>query len=124
MRLELTATGPASREVMWEAYADPGRWSAWAPQIRRVEAEGRLREGLEGTVVAALGVRARFLVVSVDPDAGRWSWAIEVGPIRLGLAHEVADGRAALTIDGPAPAVLAYAPVARVALSRLVRLGR
>jgi hypothetical protein len=48
--------------------------------------------------------------------------------VRLGAAdpppHEVTDGRAALTIDGPAPAVLAYAPVARFALTRLVRVGR
>jgi hypothetical protein len=46
-----------------------------------------------------------------------------LGPARLTIAHEVADGRTAVEIDGPAPLVIAYAPVARLALSRLVHTG-
>jgi hypothetical protein len=107
---------------MWEAYADPDRWSEWAPQIRPVDAPGRLREGLEGTVTGLFGVRVRFRVTSVDAEAGRWAWEVRAGVMRLRIDHEVEDGRAAITIDGPAPAVLAYAPVARLALARLVSL--
>jgi hypothetical protein len=107
---------------MWEAYMEPERWSSWAPQIRSVEPGGRIHEGREGTVSGLLGVRARFRVATVDPGAGRWSWFVRAGRVRLRIDHEVDDGRAAITINGPALAVLAYAPVARFALSRLVRL--
>jgi hypothetical protein len=121
MELQVEATGTASRDAMWDAYADPSRWQSWAPQIRSVEPHERIREGLEGTVTGLL-VRARFRVLSVEHDAGRWSWEIRTGPVRLRIDHEVDDGRASISIEGPPPAVLAYAPVARLALSRLVRL--
>jgi len=81
-----------------------------------------LREGLEGSVTGLLGVRVRSRVTSVDVEAGRWAWEVRAGVVRLRIDHEVDYGRAAITIDGPAPAVLAYAPVARLALSRLVSL--
>ena len=122
MEVRVEAKGTASREAMWEAYADPSRWRSWAPQIRSVEGTGPIREGLEGSVTGLAGVRARFRVLSVQQEAGRWSWEVRTGPVRLRIDHEVDDGRASITIDGPAPAVLAYAPVARLALSRLVRL--
>jgi hypothetical protein len=121
MELQVEATGTASRDAMWDAYADPSRWQSWAPQIRSVEPHERIREGLEGTVTGLL-VRARFRVLSVERDAGRWSWEVRTGPVRLRIDHHVDDGRASITIEGPAPAVVAYAPVARLALSRLVRL--
>ena len=121
MRVE--ATGPASRAAMWSAYADPTRWSTWAPQITEVLAEGPLRPNLEGAVRGILGVRAHFHVISVDEPVGRWSWDVRSGPVRLRIDHEVDDGRTAVVIRGAAPIVLAYAPVARAALGRLVRLG-
>ena len=122
MRMRLSLTGSASATTMWEAHADPGRWSEWAPQIRSVDTSERLREGLEGTVTGVFGVRARFHVTSVDAAAGRWSWDVFAGPVRLRIDHELADGRASIVLDGPASAVLAYAPVARLSLSRLVEL--
>jgi hypothetical protein len=110
---------------MWSRYADPSRWREWAPQIRAVEAQGPLRVGLSGDVVGVAGLRAAFLVTSVDAEAGRWSWRVRggVGPVRttLEIDHEVADGWAALRVTGPAAAVVAYEPVARLALARLVR---
>ena len=121
MEMRVGATGTASRDAMWEAYADPSRWPTWAPQIRSVEPHERIREGLEGRVIG-LGARVRFRVLSVERDAGRWSWEVRSGPVRLRIDHQVDDGSASITIEGPAPAVLAYAPVARLALSRLVRL--
>ena len=122
MELRVEAKGTATREAMWDAYADLSRWRSWAPQIRSVEPSGRIRVGLQGCVTGLLGVRARFRVLSVQPDAGRWSWEVRTGPVRLRIDHEVDDGSASVRIEGPAPAVLSYAPVARLALARLVGL--
>jgi len=122
MRMRVEAAGPASRRAMWEAYADPSRWSTWAPQIRAVRPLERLRPGLRGEVEGLAGPRVRFEVTEVDEAAGRWTWRVRLGPAALTMDHEVADGRAAIALDGPTPIVLAYAPVARLALSRLVRL--
>ncbi len=108
---------------MWEAYAEPARWHEWAPQIRSVRPLERIHPGLNGEVEGLLGVRVRFEVTEVDEAAGRWTWRVQVGPARLTITHEVAESRTAVDIDGPAPIVLAYAPVARLALSRLVHVG-
>lgn len=125
MRTLIEAHGAASKDAMWSRYADPDRWREWAPQIRAVHAQGPVRVGLSGDVVGFLGLRADFLVTAVDADAGHWSWRVRggIGPVRVTLEidHEVADGRAALRVRGPAPAVIAYEPVARLALARLVR---
>lgn len=37
------------------------------------------------------------------------------------IEHHVADGFAALVINGAAPVVVAYEPIARLALARIVR---
>jgi hypothetical protein len=121
MQRRVEARGPAGADAMWAAYADTSRWAAWAPQIRRVEPLGPLEEGMRGSVEGPLWARARFEVVSVDAAARRWTWRVWAGPARLTIDHEVADGVTAVVIEGPAPLVLAYAPVARLALLRLVR---
>lgn len=123
MRTRIEATGPATARDMWEAYAEPARWHEWAPQIRAVRPLERISPGLRGEVEGLFGVRVRFEVTDVDEPAGRWTWRVEVGPARLTIAHEVADGRTGVVIDGSAPLVIAYAPVARLALSRLVHIG-
>jgi uncharacterized protein YndB with AHSA1/START domain len=120
MRIE--ATGPASAEAMWEAYAEPSRWPSWAPQIREVRPTDRIQPGMRGEVKGPAGSRVRFEVTDVDETAGRWTWRVRIGPASLTIAHVVADGRTAVELDGPAPVVVAYAPVARVALARLVRV--
>ena len=108
---------------MWSAYADTSRWAAWAPQIHRVDPWGPLEQGMRGVVGGPFGSRVRFKVTVVDEVEGRWTWRVGVGPARLTIDHEVADGLTAVEIDGPAPLVLAYVPVARLALTRLVHLG-
>jgi len=107
---------------MWAAYADTSRWPSWAPQIQRVEPLGPLEEGLRGRVDGPLFARARFEVTRVDEAARRWSWRVAIGPAHLTIGHEVGEGVTAVVIEGPAPLVLAYAPVARLALARLVNL--
>ena len=148
--------GSAPVPVAWERYAEPARWSQWAPQIRGVEvAEDRIRSGLQGVVRGPLGVRVRFHVDEVDASSHSWRWTVVVWGIRLRMHHDLSahdlpspelphgearlprnrhhDERlreggqrgpltlAGLTVDGPALLVLGYAPVARLALSRLVR---
>lgn len=105
---------------MWAAYVDTSRWASWAPQIRRVEPLGPIAVGSRGVVEGLLGVKVRFEVTRVDEAARRWSWRVRVGPAHMTIDHEVDDGATAVVIEGPAPLVIAYAPVARLALTRLV----
>jgi hypothetical protein len=119
--MRIRRRGPAGKYVIWARYRDPQRWPEWAPHIREVRAAGPLRPGLEGTVVGPLGATASFEVIDVDEPSGVWTWVLRAGPVRLRLEHEVAEGRAGVVISGPAPAVLAYAPLARIALGRVVR---
>ena len=121
----LRATGPASATDVWEAYADPSRWSEWSPHIRRVEAIGRLRPGLAGRVWSFMPPPVSFDVTSVDAKARKWSWRAGLGPVWLSFDHGVTARRSGsatwLTMHGPLPLLLLYAPVAQVALFRLVR---
>lgn len=123
--LTVRASGPATVPAVWEAYADPQRWHEWAPHIRRVDAIGRLRPGLEGQVYSFAPPPVNFTVTDVDAKGRRWSWNAGLGPLRLSFDHGV-DSHAAgsgtwLTMHGPFPLLLIYAPIARLALRRLVR---
>jgi len=121
MRRRIEERGSASADAMWTAYADTSHWATWAPQIRRVEPLGPLEEGMRGVVEGPFWARARFEVTTIDEAARRWTWRVRVGPAHMTIDHEVADGVTAVVIEGPAPLVLAYAPIARLALVRLVR---
>jgi len=130
-RVTLHATGPVAPAEAWERYAQPARWPTWAPQITGVQVPvPRLAAGVEGRVRGPLGVTVPFVVESVDEAARRWAWTVTAGPVRLHLVHWVADGpdggsTTGLRIDGPLPVVAAYAPLAQLAIGRLVRpLGR
>ncbi len=138
--------GPAPASVVWERYAVPSRWAGWAPHIRGVEIRGveirgagirgvgtrgagaaadRIAPGLGGRVRGPLGLRVAFVVTDVDERRRTWSWDVRLGPLRVHLRHGVdpdPGGTATwLAVRGPAPVVVAYLPVARVALRRLVR---
>lgn len=129
--LTLHATGRAPVERAWGRYFDTRLWSSWSPQIRRVQLDDdgdhgqQLRTGLTGRVIGPAGVSVRFEIDAVDAAARTWSWRVHAGPISLRLLHAVRtaeDGSATtLTIRGPAPVVLAYCPVAQLALRQLVR---
>lgn len=77
-----------------------------------------------GTVHGLCGVGVAFEIVAIDHDKRCWSWRATVAGITLILGHDVlthgSGGRATLDISGPAPVVIGYAPIARVALGRLV----
>lgn len=125
MQTTLSATGPVAPDVAWERYADLDRWPHWAPQISGVDAPvRRLEPGLRGTVRAAGVVHVGFEVVDVDEDARTWSWHVRLGPVRMHLEHgiEAAGGgaRTWLRTTGPAVVVIAYAPLALIALHSLL----
>ena len=126
MRRGVSATGALNPHAVWERYATPSEWPSWAPQIRRVEcAQDQLAPGLTGRVHGLFGVTADFEVLSVDEVLRTWSWRVRSGNVTLTLHHAVLavdDGtQTTLEIDGPALVVFSYAPVAEVALRRLVR---
>lgn len=149
MRRHLAAAGPASAGAAWERYADPQLWPTWSPQIAAVETSTpRLATGTTGVVHGHGGLLLDFLVEQVDDAARRWSWSVvprRAGGLplpealqrlgRLHLVHAVLDsglGEGAgsgsstgsattLLVTGSAPVVAAYAPLAGLALGRLVR---
>src|SRR5690242_19715607 len=127
--IRLHAHGAAPVRQAWERYADPALWATWAPQIQRVDtALRRLAPGGTGTVRAGLlphpTLGIPFRVLTVDEAAREWSWEAHLGPLTLRLEHGVTAHRAGsstwLRVHGPLPVVLAYAPIARFALGRLV----
>jgi hypothetical protein len=123
----LTATGPLPPAEAWERYALPRRWPEWSPQISKVEMPvDRIAAGVSGKVFAPGGVRLPFTIDDVDEAGRRWSWTIRVTVVRLHLEHWVEDGPdggslTGLRSSGPGPLVAAYAPLAQVALDRLVQ---
>ncbi len=128
--LTLHATGPLGPGEAWERYAVPARWPDWAPQITGVEVPvSRLAAGVRGRVRGPLGVTLPFVVDTVDETARRWSWTVSLGPVQVHLLHWVAEGpdggsTTGLRISGPAPLVVGYAPLAQLAINRLVRTLR
>ena len=127
--LTLRAHGVAPVSVAWERYADPALWSTWAPQIQGVETDlQRLTAGGTGKVRTGLLHRPTlgipFRVLAVDEAAREWAWEARLGPLRLRLEHGVTahltGSSTWLKVHGPLPVILAYAPVARFALGRLV----
>ena len=125
MRRRIEVTGEALLDDAWERYADVRLWSRWAPQIRSVEAGShRLHVGLTGTVRGPLGVAVPFVVEEVDAAAHTWRWTATMLGLTVRMRHDLVSTdegtRAGLDLDGPAPAEIAYPPIAAVALRRLV----
>jgi hypothetical protein len=128
MRLTLRADGAADLALVWQRYLRPELWSTWAPQIRRVECSTvSLEIGSTGTVFGVVpNLGARFEVVDLNEDEHRWTWDVNAGPVKLHLDHRsesrIGGGTSTTLIaEGPAAAVLTYAPVARISLEALVR---
>lgn len=128
MRLTLRADGAADLDLVWQRYSVPELWTTWAPQIRRVECSAeRLAVGVTGTVYGVIpNIGAAFEVVEFDEARHRWAWDVVAGPVRMHLDHRsesrIGGGTStALEVDGPAAAVMTYAPVARISLESLVR---
>jgi hypothetical protein len=91
--------------------------------VRRVDADGPLRPGLEGSLMLAGGVRVVFDVLEVNDLGPSWTRQLRLGPVRLFVDHHVDEGFGLVEITAPVPIALAYAPFARRSLSRLLRRG-
>ena len=132
--MSLVARGRASADEVWRRYAELTRWPEWSPQIRAVQApSSRLVAGLSGRVLPPLGPAASFVVLDVDEARRLWTWQVTSGPaggpggglttvdLEHGVDERVGGGSTAtLRLRGAVPVVLAYAPLARLAMRRLV----
>ncbi len=119
--------GPRPADDVWDRYLRPRRWPEWSPQIRSVVYPGEtLSPGTLGVVHGPAGLRVGFRILDVDTTGPQrsWSWSVSAMGVRLHLRHTVeattSGTRTGLTVRGPAPAVLLYLPVARIAMHRLV----
>ena len=126
MKLTIAASGPADPDSVWDRYVHPGRWREWSPQIRSVDyPDPSIAEGGRGSVHGPCGVGVAFEILAVDIEKRCWTWRVSVAGVTLELGHDVfaqgSGSRTTLDITGPALVVVGYAPVARVALGRLVR---
>ncbi|WP_317447622.1 SRPBCC family protein [Streptomyces collinus] len=124
--MTLSVKGTASPDTVWQRYAGVDQWAYWSPQIKAVHSAGRrLSPGLSGTVESVAGIRAAFVVEAVDDDRRTWTWRVRLGRIQIRLRHKVRpQGRGSatsLTMHGPRLVLLAYAPLARLALHRLLQ---
>lgn len=132
--VHLAVGGPIDPSLAWERYARTDRWSWWSRHLDRVEVdddEQRIRPGLTGRVASGPLV-ARFRVDAVDEAARTWTWTVRVGLLRLRLEHAVVPATqigtqregtlTRLVLRGPLLVTVAYAPIAALALQRLVRL--
>jgi hypothetical protein len=124
MNVRVVRRGPAGKYEMWARCREPDRWPSWMALVREVDAPGPLRPGLEGDLVLAGGVRARFDVLDVDPAGPSWTLLLRLGPVRLRIDHRVDDGFGLVEASAPFPVALACVPFVRRALSRLLRRGR
>mgnify|MGYP003896140633 CR=1 FL=1 len=121
----LGATGPADPQTVWARYTRPALWPTWAPHIREVDyPHSVIVPATTGRVTGMGGLVAVFHVDSVEEDERRWSWSVRSGPLRLAFDHGVdpapAGSTAWLVTHAPWPVTVAYAPLARLALGRLV----
>jgi hypothetical protein len=125
VELTIAASGPQPAAVAWERYARLELWPTWSPYLlRATPSPAVLRAGLRGQVFGPAGVRVSYVVDAVDEPARQWSWTVSAGPLRVALRHGVdatASGSVTwLVLRGPAPVILAYAPLAGWSLHRLV----
>lgn len=121
----LEAIGTASPEVAWGRYLQIAAWPTWSPQISRVTASAeRIGGGLTGRVYLPGGLGLPFTITAVNAQARSWSWVVRLGLVKLTMNHEVhAHTRgsvASLVMEGPDVVLLAYVPLAWVALHKLV----
>lgn len=127
VRRSVVVCGPRLPNDVWDCYVRPERWPEWSPQIRSVDYPGEtLSPQTVGVVHGPVGLRVAFQVMAVDatPPVRSWSWSVSAAGVRLVLWHTVeavaAGTRTGLTVQGFAPVVLGYLPIARLALHRLV----
>lgn len=135
-RIVVRARSRGAVADVWALLADTRQWSSWAPHITEVvTAEpGIVRPGQRLRVRSPVGVAVPATVTLVDPGR-RWDFRVELpGPWSVVSRHDVrrcATGSEALVtmwVQGPVgsaalPALIAYRPLAEVAVQRLARMA-
>jgi hypothetical protein len=132
--LRLSATGPLSPDEAWERYTRPALWPSWSPHLREVDyPDDVVHAGTTGRVTGVGGLVAVFQIDAVDHDEHTWSWSVRSGPLRLSFDHGVeatgpgsphpAGSTAWLVTHALWPVAVGYAPLARLALGRLVAVA-
>jgi uncharacterized protein YndB with AHSA1/START domain len=126
-RRRVVVCGPRPAAEVWDCYVRPHRWPQWSPQIQSVDyPEATIKPDTTGVVHGPFGLPVAFRILAVDasPPVLAWSWSATVAGVSLLLEHTVeaigVGTRTTLTVQGFAPAVLGYLPLARLALRRLV----
>ncbi len=129
--LRLSATGPASPDEVWARYTRPALWPTWSPHLREVDyPDAVVRQGTTGRVTGVGGIVAVFRIDAVDHSLRTWSWSVRSGPLRVSFDHGVdpthprsgslGGSTGWLVTHALWPVAIAYAPLARMALGRLV----
>lgn len=120
--LTVTRKGPASAGAMWARYVDPKRWPEWSPHIRDASLPSPIKAGTHGEVRSFFGLRIPVHVLAVDSKKRTWSWEASIAGASVTMVHVVRDGETEVRLSGPDWLVRLYAPLAGVALGRLVRV--
>ncbi|QIK74342.1 SRPBCC family protein [Nocardioides piscis] len=120
--MRISAAGPATTQQVWERFTRTDLWPTWAPQLRRVTCpDSVITAGSRGTAHGPALLRIPFEVLVVDRDELRWVWRVG-RPLGVTMEHgvdKVPEGARAW-VDLPI-ALAPYAPLAHLALRRLVR---
>jgi hypothetical protein len=126
----LTYRAPSSAPptVAWKLYAEPRRWSEWAPHVRGAWGLGQseVELGARG-VVRLLGVLPVPAKITAKRAGCCWAW--HVGPVALEHRIEPLDAGCVVALDLTAPpsleAVLrrTYGPLISLLLRNLARVA-
>lgn len=117
---DVARTIDAPAEVVWDLLVDTRRWPEWGPSVTDVECKDRrIYAGSTGRVQVIGGVWIPFEVTYLD--AYRWTWAV-AGIPATGHRVEPYNGSCRAVFEVPLLAA-GYAPVCRLALSRIARLA-
>jgi hypothetical protein len=119
----------ADPDLAWALFAQPARWSAWAPHLRGAWGLGspEVEVGRSGAVRLLGAIPVPVTIVAKDAERRSWTW-------RVGLAvamehrvqtHPGGPTTLSVTIRAPAPLEAAlrvsYGPLIEVLLARLSR---
>lgn len=123
-RLEVSATIDADADDVWDTFIDIRRWPDWGPTVTAVECQHRrVREGTTGQI-CALGLWHPFTIdLYSHSNPRRWSWSVR-GISATGHRVERLRGSHCRAVFEIPLFAAWYAPVCRVALSRIARLAR
>lgn len=130
MTVHVNVESEASPEAVWELYAQPERWSEWAPHVRSPRGLGspEVEPGASGRIHFA-GIAPVWAEVTAKRPGSSWTW--RVGLVELTHTVTPRDGGGSvigLEMRAPAPVELAirttYAPITKLVLKNLARKAK